>query len=189
MNMNESTSVETKETQPEKDEARTAPRIWEPVPNPDVKREEAQVAAEGGDEAAALETAPPQYLSELSFVCVLIPRFSDHYLIGDITDHLAAWMKEICISYGWRLDAIAIRPGYMQWIIRVPLSVNPAQCMRITRRHTSERIFEEFPRFKHKNMSGEFWAPGNFVVAGNQYQTLEDVDAWILQTRRNQGIV
>lgn len=188
MNTNESTSVETQELQPKQDEASTTPKIRESASSPEVKREEAPVSARVVDDAVQLESVP-QFSSELSFVCVLIPRFSDHYLMGDITERLSVWMKEICISYGWRLGAIAIRPGYVQWIMSVPLNANPAHCMRLVRRHTSERIFEEFPRFKHKNMSGEFWAPGNLVVSGDQLQSLENVDAWILQTRRNQGIV
>ncbi|MBV5349880.1 hypothetical protein JZU71_01595 [bacterium] len=60
--------------------------------------------------------------SGLTFSCVLIPRFDDHYLAGDITGDLQNWMMEICISYGWHLDAITIRPGYMHWVMTVPLT-------------------------------------------------------------------
>ena len=129
-----------------------------------------------------------QEFSALSFVSLLIPRFSDHFLIGDVTDALEEWMKQICISYSWRLDAIAVRPGYLQWVMRVPLNANPSQFMRIVRQHTSRKIFDDFPRFKRQNMSGQFWAPGNFVVGGNQLQTLETINTFILQTRRSQGI-
>jgi REP element-mobilizing transposase RayT len=97
-------------------------------------------------------------------------------------------MKQACISYGWRLDTIAIRPGYMQWVMHVPMNSNPAQFMRLIRRYTSEQIFEDFPRFKQKNISGEFWAPGNFVLPGTQLQTPEQVNKFILQTRTHQGI-
>ena len=73
--------------------------------------------------------------------------------------------------------------------MRVPLTANPAHFMKLIRRHTSEKIFEDFPRFKQKNLSGEFWAPGNYVIAGTQLQTSENVNALILQTRRQQGLV
>jgi REP element-mobilizing transposase RayT len=76
----------------------------------------------------------------------------------------------------------------MQWVMQVPLSANPAKFMRLIRQHTSEKIFEDFPRFKNKNISGEFWAPGNFVVPGNQLQTPDQVNEFILQTRRLQGL-
>lgn len=188
MNTDKDSSVETKQAQREQKEARTAPPVWVPAP--------ASKVEQGGGpiqnvESVRIETeeSVPQYSSELSFVCLLIPRFSDHYLVGDITESLAEWMKQICISYGWRLDAIVVRPGYFQWVMQVPLNANPAHFMRLIRRHTSEKIFEDFPRFKQKNLSGEFWASGNFVTPGNQLQTKEAIDAFILQTRKHQGII
>ena len=188
MNTDKGSSVETEQIQREQKEAPKAPPVWVPVPGPSPEglkqtpRIEEPIAVETGEPG-------PQYSSELSFVCLLIPRFSDHYLIGDITESLVEWIKQICISYGWRLDAIAVRPGYMQWVMRVPLTANPAHFMRLIRRHSSEKIFEDFPRFKQKNLSGEFWAPGNLVISGTQLQPLENVNALILQTRRQQGIV
>jgi REP element-mobilizing transposase RayT len=159
--------VETEQLQRQRNAVQTVPKIVENV----------QV------EPAA------QNFSELSYVCLLIPRFGDHYLIGDITEDLVEWMKQVCISYGWRLDAIAVRPGYLQWVMIVPLKTNPAQLIRIIRQHTSQKIFDDFPRFKKQNVSGQFWAPGDFVVAGTQLQTPETINGFILQTRRQQGIV
>jgi REP element-mobilizing transposase RayT len=98
-------------------------------------------------------------------------------------------MKQICVSYGWRLTAISVRPGYLQWVMSVPLNANPAHFMKIFRQHTSQKIFDDFPRFKQMNMSGQFWAPGNYVVSGDQLQTPEAVNQYILQTRRHQGLV
>lgn len=187
MNTNEHGSVETEERKQEQDEAHASPSVWVPAVGPDVKRDQPpQPAAEKSVNIPPAAT--PQFSSDLSFACVLVPRFSDHYLVGDIVDYLRQWMQQVCISYGWRLDAISIRPGYLQWVMQVPLNANPAQFMRVIRRSTSEKIFEDFPRFQQKNISGEFWAPGNFVVPGNQLQTPEQVNEFILQTRRNQGI-
>jgi len=178
VNTEKASSIETEQVQREQKEAPPAPPVWVPAPGP-------------SEQPIAVETdgAAPQYASELSFVCLLLPRFSDHYLVGDITEAIVEWMKQVCISYGWRLDAISVRPGYLQWVMRVPLTANPAHFMKLIRRHTSEKIFEDFPRFKQKNLSGEFWAPGNYVIAGTQLQTLENVNALILQTRRQQGLV
>jgi len=188
VNTEKSSFVETEQLQREQKETPSAPPIWIPAPGPDLEHRVENNSSLG--EPVAVETGElsPQYSSELSFVCLLIPRFSDHYLMGDITESVVEWMKQICISYGWRLDAIAVRPGYLQWVMRVPLTANPAHFMRLIRRHTSERIFEDFPRFKQKNLSGEFWAPGNLVVAGTQLQTTDNVNALILQTRKYQGL-
>lgn len=189
MNTNERGIVETEERKREQDEARVAPPIWVPAVAPDVKRDVAPEPPVEKTVDVPPVAAVPQFSSQLSFACVLVPRFSDHYLAGDIVDCLREWIKQACISYGWRLESIAIRPGYMQWVMQVPLNANPAQFMRLIRRHTSEKIFEDFPRFKNKNISGEFWAPGNFVAPGNQLQTAEQVNEFIVQTRRQQGIM
>jgi REP element-mobilizing transposase RayT len=188
VNTDKDSSVETEQAQREQKETRTTLPVWVPAPTPQVEPKEEQAHQNVESVRVEPEENSPQFSSELSFVCLLIPRFSDHYLIGDITESLVEWMKQICISYGWRLDAIAIRPGYMQWVIRVSLTANPAHFMKLVRRHTSEKIFDDFPRFKQKNLSGEFWAPGNLVISGTQLQPLENVNALILQTRRQQGI-
>jgi REP element-mobilizing transposase RayT len=184
-----SSSTETQQRQPEQKEFQAAPRMTSPAPIPETRREDeifdGSLLPGQGAESGTIQ----QLTGDLSFSCLLIPRFSDHYLTGDITEYLVDWMSQICVSYGWRLDAIAVRPGYLQWVVTVPLATNPAHLMRITRRHTSQRIFDEFPRYKQKNISGEFWAPGNLVLAGGQLLTPEKVNNLILQTRRHQGIV
>lgn len=188
MNSFESPSNELEHKQREQKETQTAPRIETPVPTPEMKPEERHLSP-GPGSSEAVEPEPfSQYSHDLSYSCLLIPRFSDHYLAGDITESLSEWMRQICVSYGWRLDAIVVRPGYLQWIITVPPTANPSQVMRLTRRHTSQKIFDEFPRFKQKNMSGDFWAPGYYVAPGNQLLSLEVISNFTLATRKQQGI-
>ena len=188
MNLFESASTEMEQGQSEQKETQTTPRVVVSTPAPEIKREEEQLSPGLGSVNAVEPGALSPYPCDLSYSCLLIPRFSDHYLTGDITEYLAEWMRQICVSYGWRLDAIVVRPGYVQWILTVSPSANPAQFMRLTRRHTSQKIFDEFPRFKQLNMSGDFWAPGYFVAAGNQLLPLESISNFTSATRRQQGI-
>jgi len=141
-----------------------------------------------GPETPRPSVFPAQPPAELTFTCLLIPRFHNHHLVGDITTYLPEWLGQICISYGWRLEAIVVRPGYLHWIISTPLSVNPVQLMRLIRRRTSEKIFEDFPRFKQLNLSGDFWAPGYYINASNQLLSLEAISEFIQATRQQQGI-
>jgi REP element-mobilizing transposase RayT len=163
-------------------------QIKTPVSAPQTTIEEhGQSSSQGEGEIGGLAFMPQNFY-ELSYSCLLIPRFSDHYLSGDITEDLPRWIQEVCISYGWRLGAIMIRPGYLQWIITVPLTANPAQFMRLTRQLTSQKILEEYPRFKRKNLSSDFWAPGFSVAPGSHFQSEENISNFILQTRKNQGV-
>ena len=205
MNSFEYRSTETEQLEVEKRDTQTASQdtgsvsvsisvsVPEPVTVPEMEVEkeinEKEIDTERPLSIETLEMeAVPQISTELAYSCLLIPRFSDHYLAGDITRDLEIWMKEVCISYGWRLDTITIRPGYVQWGMTVPLTANPAQFIRHIRLQTSQKIFEDYPRFSRKNVSADFWAPGFSVVPGNHPHSAEEIDSFILQIRRQQGI-
>jgi REP element-mobilizing transposase RayT len=114
----------------------------------------------------ALEPISPG-LYNLTYACLLVPRLSSHYLAGDLAELLSTWMPEICISFGWRLEFLTVRPEYLQWVVNVPPSSSPGYLMRIIRQQTSERIFANFPRLKKENPSGDFWAPGYLIMGGD----------------------
>jgi len=135
-----------------------------------------------------LEPASPAVYN-LDYACLLIPRFEHHYLAGDLADRLADWMQQICVAFGWRLEHIAVRPEYLQWIASVPPAMSPNYLMRNTRQQSSNRIFVEFPRFHKENPSGDFWAPGYLILGGGQPQPQKLINDFIKQTRQRQGII
>ena len=130
----------------------------------------------------------PTHPYDLSYACLMIPRFSSHHLIGDVAESLRVWMQQICVSFAWRLDNLTIRPDYIQWILSVPPATPPSRCIRTVREHTSRQIFEDFPHFQHENLSNDFWAPGYFVLLGNQPHPPEMINEYIFLTRQQQGI-
>ena len=126
-------------------------------------------------------------LYNLTYACLLVPRFSSHYLTGDMSDRLSEWLPQICIAFGWRLEYLAVRPEYVQWVLNVPPAVSPGYIMRIIRQQTSDKIFGEFPRLKKENPSGDFWAPGYLIMGGTQPHPPQLVKDYIKQTRTRQG--
>jgi len=178
----------TEQGQREHHEALTDLQLESRSPVPERKTEEQISSSMKQVESFGTEVDERQYLAEVSYSCLLIPRFDDHYLTGDITDDLVEWMREICISYGWRLDGIVVRPGYLQWVMTVPLTENPARVIRLTRQQTSQNIFEDYPRYKRKNVSGDFWAPSSYIVPGEQLLSIEQISNFTLTTRKQQGI-
>ena len=126
-------------------------------------------------------------LYNLTYACLLVPRFSSHYLTGDMSDRLSEWLPQICIAFGWRLEYLAVRPEYVQWVVNVPPATSPGYLMRIMRQQTSEKIFAEFPRMKKENPSGDFWAPGYLIMGGTQPHPPQLVKDYIKQTRSQQG--
>ena len=127
-------------------------------------------------------------LYNLTYACLLVPRFTTHYLTGDISDMLSEWLPQICIAFAWRLEYLAVRPEYVQWVVNVPPATSPGYLMRVMRQQTSEKIFAEFPRMKKENPSGDFWAPGYLIMGGTQPHPPQLVKDYIKQTRTRQGI-
>ncbi len=125
---------------------------------------------------------------DLSYACLLIPRFSSHFLIGDIAESLRGWMRTICVSFAWRLEDISVRPEYMQWVLYVPAATPPSRCIRTVREHTSRQIFEDFPQIRQQNLSKDFWAPGYLVLVGPTPHPPEMINQYIRLTRQQQGI-
>jgi REP element-mobilizing transposase RayT len=126
-------------------------------------------------------------LYHLTYACLLVPRFSSHYLTGDLADHLSEWLPNICVAFGWRLEFLAVRPEYLQWVVNVQPNTSPGYLMRIMRQQTSEKIFSDFGRLKKENPSGDFWAPGYLIMGGTQPHPPQLVRDYIRQTRTRQG--
>jgi REP element-mobilizing transposase RayT/CheY-like chemotaxis protein len=133
------------------------------------------------------ESASPA-MAQLNYACLLVPRFTVHYMTGDLADRVSEWMPNICIAFGWRLEFLAVRPEYLQWVVNVTPNTSPGYLMRIMRQQTSEKIFHEFPRLKRDNPSGDFWAPGYLIMGGLQPHPQQLVKDYIKQTRQRQGI-
>jgi REP element-mobilizing transposase RayT len=138
-------------------------------------------------EGVILEPVSPRPY-ELSYACLVIPRFSTHFLKGDLVPDLQKWMVQVCISFNWRLDALEVQPEYMQWLLSVPAAIPPAHFLRVIRAHTSRGLLSGYPRFKRENLSTDFWAPGNLVIVGTRPHSRHMIDEFIRLTRQHQGL-
>ena len=139
------------------------------------------------DERIVLEPVSPGVYN-LTYACLLVPRFSSHYLTGDVADRLSEWLPNICVAFGWRLEYLAIRPEYLQWVANVPPATSPGYLMRVIRQQTSEKVFANLTRFKKENPSGDFWAPGYLIMGGTKPHPSQLVKDYIRQIRQRQGL-
>lgn len=124
----------------------------------------------------------------LSYTCLLIPRFPAHQLKGDLADLLPQWLHQVCISYGWRVEFSNVHPDYLQWTIIVSPSTSPGRFMHYIRYELSKMIFYNFGRIRKENLSNDFWAPGYLVVLGIHPHPSEMIYQYIRTTRRQQGL-
>jgi len=126
---------------------------------------------------------------DLSYTCLLIPRFPNHRLTGDLADYLPDWLQQTCISYGWRLEFVTADADYFQWGLRVTPSVPPGHFMQTIRSQISDFILSNFGRIRRENLSDDFWAPGYLVVLGAKPLPKEMIEQYIRMTRRQQGLI
>jgi REP element-mobilizing transposase RayT len=171
-------------TMPSKSKKRPETPIRQPVPGELDETRPHSITEVAG--RVMMEPISPG-LYNLTYACLLVPRFTSHYLTGDISDRLSEWVPQICIAFGWRLEYLAVRPDYVQWVVNVPPATSPGYLMRIMRQQTSEKAFTEFPRLKKENPSGDFWAPGYLIMGGTQPHPPQLVKDYIKQTRSRQG--
>ena len=123
---------------------------------------------------------------DLSYTCLLLPRFSSDFLLGDVAVGLQSWLEQICISFGWQLEFLSIKADHLHWTIRVPPATSTAYFMQIIREQTSRHIFADFPRFVRNNLSNDFWATGYLIFWGSQPHPEEIIQKFIQQTRKHQ---
>ena len=162
-------------------------RFWKNAGAPDDS--EGARSISNGESARRIVLEPVSAaVYNLDYACLLVPRFPHHHLIGDLSDHLPDWMREICIAFAWRLEYLSVRPEYLLWNLNVPPATPPAYLMRIMRQHISVKIFDDFPRFKKENPSGDFWAPGYLIMGGSHPPPVQIIKEFITQTRQRQGI-
>ena len=129
-----------------------------------------------------------QAMYNLNYACLLIPRFPNHQMIGDLSMRLSEWLPKICVAYGWRLEQISVQKDHFQWIVSVSPTTAPGYLMRIIRKKLSEKIFEDFPRIRNENPSGDFWAPGYILTGSSNLHPAHLVREFIEETRARQGI-
>jgi len=125
---------------------------------------------------------------DLSYTCLLIPRFPSHQLKGDLAEYTQQWLQQICISFGWRLEFITVLPDYFQWMLHVAPSIPPGHFMQVIRTETSKLILSNFGHIRQENPSNDFWAPGYLVVLGTRPHPSEMIKQYIRLTRRQQGL-
>ncbi|MBK8784895.1 MAG: hypothetical protein IPO22_24610 [Anaerolineales bacterium] len=111
----------------------------------------------------------------------------DHYLTGDITRDLRSWMRKFA-SPGWRSgDDHNPSQVYSVGDDRAD-DCTRLNSWKILRLQTSPDFSEDYPRFSRQNVSHDFWAPGFSLVPGNIPQSADDINNFIMQIRRQQGI-
>jgi REP element-mobilizing transposase RayT len=124
----------------------------------------------------------------LSYALVLLPRLPQHFITGDLSDQMAGTIQRLSLSFGWRLEHLAVRPEYLLLVVTLPPDISPEALVMDLKKYTSLWIFDDFPRLGRENPSGDFWAPGYLLITATQPPNHQVLRTFIEQTRRVQGM-
>jgi REP element-mobilizing transposase RayT/CheY-like chemotaxis protein len=127
-------------------------------------------------------------LYNLTYTCLLIPRFSSHLLTRDRVNLVSDCMKEIYTSYGWRLEFLEAKQDYLRWSASIPPTIALSDHIEIIRKETSKRLFDDFPPFKQENLSSDYWAPGYLIMGGKSAISDQLVLEYTKQSRQKYGL-
>ena len=123
---------------------------------------------------------------DLTYTCLLLPRFGFQQLSGDVADCIQEVIEQVSVSFGWNLDFLQIDSRYLQWVVRVSPSISTTYVIQIFRNRTSLKVFTDFPHLKEEQ-EDDFWAPDYLVFLGAQPHPVEIIDRYIYQIRQQQG--
>lgn len=146
---------------------------------------------QGGELLSAPTPRQVMYLpvvADIHYTCVLLPRLPGHNLVGDLAQSLSVWMNQIALSFGWRLEYLDVHPTYIQWMIGVESETSADEVIKTVRIHTSNKIFDEYPRYQRENLCDDFWAPGYLVVSSPKPLSEEAINKFIQHIRTRQGL-
>jgi len=140
------------------------------------------------NELSSLNEFIPDALYNLTYSCLLIPRFGSHQLTNEREKKIAGCIRNIHTSKGWRLELLKVRPDYLLWVSNFPPNITPSKHIDIIRKETSRLMFDNFPTFKKENPSGDYWAPGYLIVGGKNAISDQLVTAFLKQNRKKHGV-
>jgi REP element-mobilizing transposase RayT len=123
----------------------------------------------------------------LPFTAVLVPRFPEHYLSGELARQLREWAQRFCLAWDWRADRISVTSGYLAIRVSLIPESAPAHAIEQLRDDLSRRVLERYPNFHTDLPSGRFWARAYLLIAGEEPGP-DDIDRFVERTRLAQGL-
>lgn len=133
-----------------------------------------------------IDPSQPQATMELPFTAIFLPRFPQHHLEEGVGELIAGWVRDLCIAWGWRLEAVETQPELLRVTLQLSPDIAPNHAFRQLAKDLSQRLLENKPELTTDLPSGQFWVKKFFITAGSD-PTRAQIDAFIETTRQEQG--
>jgi len=122
----------------------------------------------------------------LSYTFFLIPEVPSFELTGELAELLPDWLKEICVSNGWKLDFVTVDPKYLQWALSVPTVVATLQVIKQVRSKLTEHILDTVNEAIELKDPTDLWAHGYLLLHGLHPHSNEVIEQYVRLIREQQ---
>jgi DNA-binding response OmpR family regulator len=103
----------------------------------------------------------------LPFTFLLFPADPGQFITRELAALCNQRLPQVLTDFGWQLNAISIRPLYLQWSASIPAFCSIPEKLSDIRLQLNTMLFTSFPGLLKNNPSGDFWLPGYFALSGS----------------------
>jgi hypothetical protein len=117
------------------------------------------------DDTSPMRAVHPRTLVPCTFL--LFPANSSQFITRDLAVLCNKNLPGILSEFGWQLNAISVRPLYLQWSANIPPFCRVSERLSDIRLQLNTLIFTANPGLLQANPGGDFWMPGYFAMTGS----------------------
>jgi len=164
-------------------EVPAAPEIANVLVQPDADHDASR-------ETQSTGTATQLSLEEFRFVyhCLIVPRDLRQFLTRELAGQSAALIRETHQTQGLELTSLSVRPQYALWTVRLPFPSSPVNLVEKIKEVTSDRIKSNIPDQAGEFNELSFWAPGYWILSGQQPPSGRLIQQFLKARRQNSPI-
>jgi REP element-mobilizing transposase RayT len=118
----------------------------------------------------------------LPLFTLLLPRYSEHELTGELAERLRSWTTRLCLAWDWVAERIEVLPDRLEITLILPPDESPAHAVQELRDGLSERVLRSFPELALDLPSRRFWSSSYLLRAGPAPPSGE-IEAFVRETR------
>lgn len=155
---------------PWEDKSSSSDELPDQIDMPAIKPQSVVQENETDDRVSVPEPAQYPVLSSETaqpYTFLIFPANPTQFITRDLAVQCNRQLPLILKNYGWQLNAISVRPLYLQWSALVPPSCSIAEKLSDIRLQLNTLFFITFPDLLRTNPDGEFWMSGYLGVSGS----------------------
>jgi len=99
----------------------------------------------------------------LNYHIVLVTKYRNQVLIGDVETFVKERTRAICLEYGWELLELEVMPEHVHLFVSAPPKIAPLQIAATLKSILAVDVFRAFQTLKKRRFWGSgLWSSGTY---------------------------